>query len=420
MKKALVRKIEVHETGNVSNYEVCLPATASADGKRIRKRFKRRADAVHEANQLNIKLETDNIAPLQNEIHHIAARYQDKLTPAQFEEALADKAQLIGMATITLSELGNEFIKAQEDLQKLGAVGDLYITDINCRIPKLVGWLGNPEARAITKEMVDDFVKARLNAENNAGKKASPRTVKNYVDTLSAVLNYGIKQDYLYKNVTLDVKLAKYKAPVHICKPEELESLLEHGCHHVQAWIMFGAFGGLRSSETHLMKWENVRLDENQFFIGGTKNENAERFVELTAPLKAYCKAMLEGSKPAKGLVFGGLSDGQRQKLMELAYKKADCRIKRNALRRSFGSYHLVAFEKPENTATEMGHASPTQTFKAYRKAVLKSQAQEFWKIRAKAKAWVKGKPKSKSTTKTKATSSVVAEIIPAEKLLAA
>lgn len=329
MIKAIVRKTDNHS----SNYEVYLPATASADGKRIRKRFKRRADAVHEANQLNIKLETDNIAPLQNEIHLIAARYQDKLTPAQFEEALADKAQLIGMATITLSELGVEYINAQKDLHKMGAVGDLHITDINCRIPKLVGWLGNPEARAITKEMVDAFVKDRLSAENNAGKTASPRTVKNYVDTLSAVLNYGIKQDYLYKNVTLDVKLAKYKAPVHICKPEELESLLEHGCHHVQAWIMFGAFGGLRSSEIHQMKWEDVRLDENQFFIAGTKNENAERFVKLTAPLKAYCKDMLEGDKPAKGLVFGGLSDAQRQKLMELAYKKADCRIKRNALR---------------------------------------------------------------------------------------
>ena len=105
---------------------------------------------------------------------------------------------------------------------------------------------------------------------------------------------------------------------------------------------------------------------------------------------------------------------------MELAYKKADCRIKRNALRHSFGSYHLVAFEKPEVTANQMGHVSPTQTFTAYRKAVLESQAQEFWKIRAEAKAWVKGKPKSKSTAKAKVTPSVVAEIIPAETLLAA
>jgi integrase len=127
---------------------------------------------------------------------------------------------------------------------------------------------------------------------------------------------------------------------------------------------------------------------------------------------------MLEADKPAKGLVFSGLSDAQRQKLMELTYEKAGCRIKPNALRHSFGSYHLVAFQKPEVTATEMGHVSPTQTFTAYRKAVLKSQGEEYWKIRTEAKAWVKGKPKAKA--KAKATPATVAEIIPAEKLLAA
>ena len=36
-----------------------------------------------------------------------------------------------------------------------------------------------------------------------------------------------------------------------------------------------------------------------------------------------------------------------------------------------------------------MGHVGPQQTFKAYRKAVLKSQAAEFFAIRPKAKAWV-------------------------------
>ena len=195
--KATVKKIKVYQTGNVSNYEVYLPAQSSVTGKYIRKRFKRKTDALACADQLNIKAAARNIAPLQNEIHLIAARYQDKLTPAQFEEALADKAQLIGMATITLSELGIEYTNAQKDLHKMGAVGDLHITDINCRIPKLAGWLGNPEARAITKEMVDGFVKARLNATSKAGKKASPRTVKNYLSTLSALLNFGIKQDYL-------------------------------------------------------------------------------------------------------------------------------------------------------------------------------------------------------------------------------
>jgi hypothetical protein len=36
-----------------------------------------------------------------------------------------------------------------------------------------------------------------------------------------------------------------------------------------------------------------------------------------------------------------------------------------------------------------MGHVGPQQTFRAYRKAVLKSQAAEFFAIRPKAKAWM-------------------------------
>ena len=57
-------------------------------------------------------------------------------------------------------------------------------------------------------------------------------------------------------------------------------------------------------------------------------------------------------------------------------------------MRHSFGSHHLVHFEKADTTATEMGHIGPQQTFKAYRKAVLKSQAAEYFAIRPKAKAW--------------------------------
>ena len=168
MKKALVRKIEVHQTGNVSNYEVYLPATASANGQRIRKRYKRRSDAVHEASQLNIKLEANNIAPLQNEIHHIVARYQDKLSPAQFEAALEAKLEESKMSNMTLSELGDDFISEQESLLELGAVGKLYVKDIKVHTPKLVEWLRNPEVRSLTIKQLEIFVKARSKARTMA------------------------------------------------------------------------------------------------------------------------------------------------------------------------------------------------------------------------------------------------------------
>ena len=74
---------------------------------------------------------------------------------------------------------------------------------------------------------------------------------------------------------------------------------------------------------------------------------------------------------------------------IEQACKEAGYKIPKNGLRHSFGSHHLIHYDNPFNTATEMGHIGPHQTFKAYRKAVLKSRAAEFFAIRCEAKPYV-------------------------------
>jgi integrase len=137
------------------------------------------------------------------------------------------------------------------------------------------------------------------------------------------------------------------------------------------------------------MKWSDVRLDEGQFYIEGSKNEGAERWVKMTPPLMDFCKAILEGENAPDGLVMGGMRKETRQRKIEVAYKKAGYRIPKNGLRHSFGSHHLVYYQNADNTANEMGHVGPQQTFKAYRKAVLKSQAASYFAIRCSAKPWV-------------------------------
>ena len=74
---------------------------------------------------------------------------------------------------------------------------------------------------------------------------------------------------------------------------------------------------------------------------------------------------------------------------MRQVCRKAGYRIPKNGLRHSFGSHHLVYYQNADNTANEMGHIGPTMTFKAYRKAVLKSQAASYFAIRCSAKPWV-------------------------------
>jgi integrase len=319
----------------------------------------------------------------------VVALFADKLTASQMMVCLSEGAERFGLANCTLEELGKEFLAHVKMLLERGSVGALYLRDTKNRTKKLVAELGDIPIQSIGTDMLDVYVNKRLADRSKVGKKTSPRTVKNEVTTLSALFNFAIKRGYLKKNLCHDLKLPDYKAPVGICKPEELVTLLAHADHYIQCWIMFGAFGGLRSSEIHRMNREDVRLDGNQFYICGRKNDSAERWVRLTPPLKAFYEDVLNADNPPSGLVMGGMVPQTQTRRIEKVYTAAGVRIPRNGLRHSFGSHHLVAHNNPSNTATEMGHVGPQQTFKAYRKAVLKSQAEDFFAICCEAKPWV-------------------------------
>ena len=144
--------------------------------------------------------------------------------------------------------------------------------------------------------------------------------------------------------------------------------------------IMFGAFGGLRTSEIERLTWEDVRLDVGQLFMTKGKNKNSERYVTLTPPLLDWCKKMLDGG--ATGPVLKGFGSKDVYIFQKKLCKAAGIEIPNNALRHSFGSHHLVHYASEGSTATEMGHHTAQITFQAYRRAVDKVQAAAYWDIR--------------------------------------
>jgi integrase len=52
-----------------------------------------------------------------------------------------------------------------------------------------------------------------------------------------------------------------------------------------------------------------------------------------------------------------------------------------NALRHSFGSYHLARFENAARTALEMGHQDQNILFAHYRELVSPEAAKQYWSI---------------------------------------
>ena len=366
--------------------------TKSVFGKKIRKRFANKAQAMSHINILEAELENKQRVPLDPEVHKIVALYAEKLTPFQIQTMLEEGVRRYSVEAKALSELVAEYLEQQQTLFEEGSVGADHNRTVRCVSNKLVGYLGDPLVRDIDLNMVEKLKAMRLKTTKKNGELVSKRSVRNEINQLSALFHFGIARKYVTDNPTLHVRIPEYKAPVGICKPEDLQKILNHADLHLQCYLMFGAFGGLRSSETMRMRWADVRIEEGQFYIAGTKNENAERWVNMTPPLMDFCKQLLEGKNPPRGLVMGGMENWDRCRKCTQLYQAVGYKPKRNYLRHSFGSHHLVQYQNGDHTANEMGHIGPQQTFKAYRKAVLKSQASDYFNIRAEAKPWVKMK----------------------------
>ncbi len=369
-------KIRIKKTSHPDfNWEVYVPKRLF--GKRIRKGCQTHAEATRIKYEYQKQLDDRTVIPIPREVNLVVAKYILELSTSEIDQALSDKLKLSGKANLHLKDFGAEYLAEQKRLQGRGAVGETYVRDTRIRLPKLVDWLGNPRIRNIDKEMIEQFVDARLKEGQ------SPRTVRNYCNELAAIYNYGIRHKLLDHNPVKEVNLGSYKPEVGILNAPQIQTLLNHACYHMQVWVMFGAFGGLRSSEIGLVEWENVDLDEGQFYVKGKKNVCAERWVTLTPPLKEFCQKILSSDNPPEGPILSGMNSQSIVRRRKKMMKKADVQIPRNALRHSFASHHLVAFGSPNDTAAEMGHVGPQMTFSAYRAAVKKSEAAIYWTVRA-------------------------------------
>ena len=347
-------------------------------GKRIRERFKTKALAETAILKYENKLREKERVPLDPEIHKVIAGYQNDFAPDELREILETAVQKYKQGKGTIGDMGDRYLASKEKALELGAVSDKFVYDIKIRLPKAKAFFGNTPACEITSEMVTDYA-LWLKKEHGF----APTTIRNFVKKeLSSIFHYAINSGFLTHNPVKAAVIVHQKPKVGILNAPELQQLLDASCHFMQVWFMFGAFGGLRSSEIRLVSWEDVDLDEGQFYVPGKKNVCAERYVDLTPPLKDFCKKLLESDNPPEGMIMGGMTNASIIRRREKAMDATGIKIPRNALRHSFASHHLVHFNSPNTTAALMGHVGPQQTFTAYRRAVKKSQALIYWNVR--------------------------------------
>lgn len=151
----------------------------------------------------------------------------------------------------------------------------------------------------------------------------------------------------------------------------------------IVAALVLGGLAGLRTSEVLRLTWAKLDLRDGTLAVARMKTRKRGlrgRYIELLPAAVAWLRASArELGRVAKTERVVNLSDKNFRDARAAVAKAAGVEWIENGLRRSFGSYHLAAFENGGLTAALMGHTDAETTFAKYRVPVKKTVAVEWF-----------------------------------------
>ena len=156
---------------------------------------------------------------------------------------------------------------------------------------------------------------------------------------------------------------------------EQTALLLESASPEILPYIAIGAFAGLRASEIERLDWRDIDFDENEIAIN-SEGKTGERHVDMLPNLREWLMPLRKLSGKVTPENFRRHFDSARVAARIVPWPN-------NALRHSFGSYHLKHFHNDAHTRLQMGHwRDSTVLFAHYRRAVKRRNAEAYWTIR--------------------------------------
>jgi integrase len=217
--------------------------------------------------------------------------------------------------------------------------GKRSIKPVQTAVNVLKDYFGNKHIRAIKTSDLENYKNHRLKTpieievnqktkvkDEKTGKtktvikkvkQTSQRKVSSVnreLETLRAMFNFAIENDWLIKNPFVKKKGIISKASENerdrtLSSEEEnrLLSVCIDQRAHIKPLVICALDTGMRRGEMFQMRWRDVNLETNEIFIPQTNTKtDAERIVGITARLHEELEKLWESSpKDKDGLVFG-------------------------------------------------------------------------------------------------------------------
>ncbi len=252
--------------------------------------------------------------------------------------------------------------------RRLSGASKRYCYDLELRIGRFCAAFPHRTIAEITTADVDDWL---------SGLRLAPVTRNTFRRDLRTLFSFAMTRRYCAENPVIQTTKAKeVDGDIQILTVEQTIRLLERAAAETLPFWAIGAFAGLRRSEIERLDWGQVDLESNLVEVKARHSKTAKRRLvtiqpNLRAWLAPYCSCR------------GRVSPPNLRKLIEADRERAGLRQDwpSNALRHSFGSYHLARFNDVAALALQMGN-SPDIIFRHYRELVKPKNAARYWELK--------------------------------------
>jgi integrase len=347
-------------------YCVTLPKLG---GGRKRRFFKDKAEAQTFMRLAEVQQENFGTAALSmsDALRVEAIECSELLQP--YQKTLRDAAEfyLAHLKTITGSRKVKEIVADLLAARTADGMSVRYLGDLRARLGRFVATFGEQMIAGISSSRIDDWLRALA---------VGPVTRNTYRRRLAALFNFAKRRGYINENPVADVERAKEReTEIAILSVGDLARLLECASSDMLPFWTIGAFAGLRPAEIERLTWNEVDFDAGVIEVKASKAKTASRRLVTIQP---NLREWLVPYRPRTGRVCPVNLRRKSDEDRERARLRAEW--PQNALRHSFGSYHVAQFNDAAKLALEMGN-SPATIFRHYRQLVRPKQAALYWKI---------------------------------------
>jgi integrase len=242
-----------------------------------------------------------------------------------------------------------------------------YLGDLRVRLGRFALSFGEEMIAGITASRIDEWLR---------GLGVGPVTRNTFRRRLAVLFSFAKRRGYVTENPIADVERAKEReTEIEILSVNEMVRLIECASPEMVPFWAIGAFAGLRRAEIERLTWNEVDFEADLIEVKASKAKTASRRLVTIQP------NLREWLAPYRTRI-GRVCPVNLQRKINEDRERAALRAEwpQNALRHSFGSYHLAQFNDAAKLALEMGN-SPATIFRHYRQLVKPKQAERYWKI---------------------------------------